>query len=58
VHLDNLAALCRAGAVILPAMPSFYSKPKTLNDVIDTVISRVLDHLEISHCLSQRWGQS
>jgi 4-hydroxy-3-polyprenylbenzoate decarboxylase len=56
VHLDNLATLVRAGAVVLPAMPSFYSKPVTLDDAIDTVIARVLDHLGLDHDLIRRWG--
>ena len=58
IHLDNLAALARAGTVILPAMPSFYSKPRSLDDLIDTVIGRVLDHLGLDHALARRWGQS
>jgi 4-hydroxy-3-polyprenylbenzoate decarboxylase len=58
IHLDNLATLARAGAVILPAMPSFYSKPTSLDDLIDTVIARVLDHLGLDNALARRWGQS
>jgi 4-hydroxy-3-polyprenylbenzoate decarboxylase len=57
IHLENLAALARAGTVILPAMPSFYSKPRTLDDAVDTVIARVLDHLGLDHTLARRWGQ-
>jgi 4-hydroxy-3-polyprenylbenzoate decarboxylase len=56
VHLENLAGLARAGAVILPAMPSFYSKPASLGDAIDTVVGRILDHLGLSHDLLRRWG--
>jgi 4-hydroxy-3-polyprenylbenzoate decarboxylase len=56
VHLDNLAGLARAGALILPAMPSFYGKPATLNDAIDTVVGRILDHLGLDHALVHRWG--
>jgi 4-hydroxy-3-polyprenylbenzoate decarboxylase len=56
VHLDNLAQLARAGAVILPAMPSFYGKPETLADAIDTVVGRILDHLGLDHALVRRWG--
>jgi 4-hydroxy-3-polyprenylbenzoate decarboxylase len=56
IHLENLTALARAGAMILPAMPSFYGKPRTLEDVIDTVVSRVLDHLGVEHDLVKRWG--
>jgi 4-hydroxy-3-polyprenylbenzoate decarboxylase len=57
VHLDNLAHLARAGALVLPAMPSFYGKPATLDDAVDTVIARVLDHLGLDHSLVHRWGQ-
>jgi 4-hydroxy-3-polyprenylbenzoate decarboxylase len=38
-------------------MPSFYSKPRTLDDAVDTVIARVLDHLGLDHTLARRWGQ-
>jgi 4-hydroxy-3-polyprenylbenzoate decarboxylase len=56
VHLENLAAVTRAGALVLPAMPSFYGKPRTLDDVLDTVVGRVLDHLGVGHELLKRWG--
>ena len=56
IHLENLAHLARAGAVILPAMPSFYSRPTSLDDAIDTVVGRILDHLAIEHSLVRRWG--
>ena len=58
VHLDNLSSLARAGALVLPAMPSFYGKPETLDDAIDTVVGRILDHLGLDHDLVRRWGQS
>ncbi len=56
VHLENLTSLARAGAVVLPAMPSFYGKPATLDDAIDTVVGRILDHLGLEHGLLRRWG--
>jgi 4-hydroxy-3-polyprenylbenzoate decarboxylase len=56
VHLENLAALARAGAVVLPAMPSFYGRASTVEDLVDSVVGRVLDHLGISHDLLRRWG--
>jgi 4-hydroxy-3-polyprenylbenzoate decarboxylase len=58
VHLENLATLARAGAVVLPAMPSFYGKPATLDDAIDTVVGRILDHLGLEHALLRRWGSA
>jgi 4-hydroxy-3-polyprenylbenzoate decarboxylase len=56
VHLENLTKLARAGALVLPAMPSFYGKPATLDDLLDTVIGRILDHLALQHALVRRWG--
>ena len=56
IHLENLAALARAGAVVLPAMPAFYGKPASLQDAIDTVIARILDHLGLESSLGARWG--
>lgn len=58
VHLENLTHLARSGALILPAMPSFYGRPASLADAIDTVIGRVLDHLGVEHDLVRRWGSS
>lgn len=57
VHIENMKLLTLAGAIILPATPSFYSKPKTLEEAVDTVIARLLDHLEIENHLRKRWGQ-
>jgi 4-hydroxy-3-polyprenylbenzoate decarboxylase len=56
VHLENLLTLSRAGAIVLPAMPSFYGTPASVEDLIDTVVARVLDHLRIEHRLATRWG--
>ncbi len=55
IHLENLVHVTRAGALILPAMPSFYGKPATVADVVDSVVGRVLDHLGVEHRLSHRW---
>jgi 4-hydroxy-3-polyprenylbenzoate decarboxylase len=56
IHLENLLTLARAGALVLPACPSFYAQPHTLDDVVDTVVGRVLDHLGVEHTLLKRWG--
>ena len=48
----------RAGAVVLPASPSFYSKPETLDSLLDTVVGRVLDQLGLANKLMPRWGES
>jgi 4-hydroxy-3-polyprenylbenzoate decarboxylase len=58
VHLENLTALARAGATVVPAMPAFYGKPETLADAIDTVVARVLDHVGVAHTIGKRWGAS
>jgi 4-hydroxy-3-polyprenylbenzoate decarboxylase len=57
VHLKNLELLLLAGATILPANPSFYSKPQTVEAVADTVVARVMDHLGLEHGLGIRWGE-
>lgn len=56
IHLENLTSLAKAGAVIQPAMPSFYGKTKTLEQAIDTVVGRTLDQLGLEHDLIKRWG--
>jgi 4-hydroxy-3-polyprenylbenzoate decarboxylase len=58
VHLKNIELLLLAGAIILPANPSFYSRPQSVEQVVDTVIARVLDHLGVAHQLASRWGES
>ena len=57
IHVKNMELLLLAGATILPANPSFYNKPETLEQVIDTVVARVLDHLGILQNLAQRWQE-
>jgi len=49
--------LLLAGATILPANPSFYTRPGTVEQVVDTVVARVLDHLSVSHELMARWRE-
>jgi 4-hydroxy-3-polyprenylbenzoate decarboxylase len=60
IHLENLTALARAGATIMPAMPSFYGRRQgtelTVDHLVDTVVGRVLDHLGLEHDLLRRWG--
>jgi 4-hydroxy-3-polyprenylbenzoate decarboxylase len=57
VHVKNFELLLLAGAVILPANPSFYTNPASVEDVADTVVSRVLDHLGVEHKLGKRWRE-
>ena len=56
IHVKNFELLLQAGATILPANPSFYSRPQSVEQVVDTVVARVLDHLGIEHNLVARWG--
>ena len=58
IHLENMAAVTRAGALVLPAMPSFYGRPRTVEEVLDTVVGRVLDHLGLPVKLGPRWGEA
>ena len=58
IHLENMLKLANAGAVIMPANPGFYENPDSLQDVIDFMVSRVLDHLDVPHQLMKRWGDS
>lgn len=55
IHIKNMELLLLAGAIIIPANPSFYSMPATVQEVVDTVVARVLDHLGIKHSLVKRW---
>jgi 4-hydroxy-3-polyprenylbenzoate decarboxylase len=55
VHLENMTRLTRAGAVIMPAAPGFYHRPTSIDQLIDFVVARVLDHLGIEHHVGRRW---
>jgi len=55
-HLENMLRLSRNGAVILPAMPGFYHRPRTVEDLVDFVVQRVCDHLGVRTDLVPRWG--
>jgi 4-hydroxy-3-polyprenylbenzoate decarboxylase len=57
IHLRNMELLLQAGATILPANPSFYTRPQTIEQVVDTVVARVLDHLGVANRLAVRWGE-
>jgi 4-hydroxy-3-polyprenylbenzoate decarboxylase len=57
VHLKNMELLLQAGATILPANPSFYTGPKTITEVVDTVVARVLDHLGCEQSILPRWAE-
>ena len=57
VHVRNFELLLLAGADILPANPSFYSHPRNVEEVVDTVVARVLDHLALPQNLVPRWAE-
>jgi 4-hydroxy-3-polyprenylbenzoate decarboxylase len=56
IHLENMLRVTRAGAVVLPASPGFYHQPRQLSDLVDFVVARVLDHLDVEHRLVKRWS--
>ena len=57
IHLENMLRLAGSGIVILPAMPGFYHKPRTIDDLVNHLVGKVLDQFGISHHLFKRWGE-
>ncbi|MBX9854173.1 MAG: UbiX family flavin prenyltransferase [Gemmatimonadaceae bacterium] len=57
VHLENLTAVTRAGATVIPAAPGFYHGPSGIADLVDFIVARILDHLELEHQVGKRWGE-
>lgn len=57
VQLRNMVAVTEAGAVVLPAMPAFYTRPQNLDDMINFVVARICDQLGVEHQLLERWGE-
>jgi len=57
IHLENMLRLRRAGADILPAMPAFYHRPRTIADLVDMLVGRILDRLGVENALFPRWGR-
>ncbi|NWJ25447.1 non-oxidative hydroxyarylic acid decarboxylases subunit B [Rhizobium sp. RM] len=58
IHLENMLALTNAGAQMLPPMPAFYNHPKSIDDIIDHVVSRILDQFDLDNDLTKRWQGS
>lgn len=56
IHLEHMLKLSRLGVVIMPASPGFYHHPASIDDLVDFVVARILDHLQIAHDLVPRWG--
>jgi len=57
IHLENMLRLANTGAVIMPANPGFYFNPRSVEDLIDFMVARILDHLDVQHDLMRRWGE-
>lgn len=56
IHLENMLRLARMGAVVMPPSPGFYHRPTTVDELVDFVVARVLDHLDVPQSLTPRWG--
>lgn len=56
IHLQNMLTLSQAGATIMPAAPGFYHQPTSIGDLVDFVVARILDHLQLEQTLVPRWG--
>jgi 4-hydroxy-3-polyprenylbenzoate decarboxylase len=57
IQLRNLTACAEAGAVVLPAMPAFYTRPGSVQDMVDFVVGRICDQLGVEHGLFERWSE-
>lgn len=58
IHLRNLLRVAEAGAIVLPAMPAFYTKPKSVDDMVNFIVGRILDLLNVPHSLFRRWSET
>ena len=56
IHLENMLKLSRMGVDIMPAMPAFYHRPKSIDEIIDFLVDRLLDHLEVPNPAAKQWG--
>jgi 4-hydroxy-3-polyprenylbenzoate decarboxylase len=57
IHLANMLRLTRAGAVVMPASPGFYHRPKQVSDLVDFIVARILDHIGVEQKLVRRWKE-
>lgn len=56
IHLENMLRVTRAGATVLPAAPGFYHDPSDMDDLVDFIVARILDHLDVEHDVGRRWA--
>ncbi|MEO7085176.1 MAG: flavin prenyltransferase UbiX [Gemmatimonadaceae bacterium] len=56
IHLENMLRVTRAGAVVMPAAPGFYHRPSSIDDLVNFMVARVLDHFGVPQTLAPRWG--
>lgn len=56
IHLQNMLTLSQMGVTVMPASPGFYHQPQSINDLVDFVVARILDHLGIEQAMMNRWG--
>ncbi|MDF2651445.1 MULTISPECIES: UbiX family flavin prenyltransferase [unclassified Paenibacillus] len=58
IHLENMLTLSRMGVRMLPAMPAFYNRPRSIDEMVDFLVGKVLDSMDIEHSLYRRWGDN
>jgi 4-hydroxy-3-polyprenylbenzoate decarboxylase len=56
IHLENMLRVTTAGAIVMPAAPGFYHRPASISDLVNFMVARICDHLDVSHSLVSRWG--
>lgn len=56
IHLENMLRVTQAGAIVMPAAPGFYHRPQSIDDLVNFLVARVLDHLDVPQRLAPRWG--
>ncbi len=57
IHIENMLRVSRAGAVVMPAAPGFYHQPSRIDELVDFMVARMLDHVDVPHTLGRRWAE-